>query len=117
MDKNEVLWIDDNEPKCAYHGTLVSVHVPGHRAKVNCQVLVYHDGLIELNHFTWFGVTGPKAGGYLLGNADDRKIWDAGREVLGWLQEWDLIELRPIGPEDSEYFACLTLMELAQKVK
>jgi hypothetical protein len=27
------------------------------------------------------------------------------REIYLWLQEWEFIELRPIGPEDSEYFA------------
>src|SRR5215831_11092115 len=100
------LYAEHNEPAVKHHAVVYHVQIPGHPREVNCRILVYRDGLIELDYFWWFGVKGPKeGGGYRLSNPEDKKIWDTRIEVLEWLHEWELIVLRRIGPEDSEWFA------------
>jgi|SRR5215471_1258800 len=99
------LWADHNEPTTRTHGVLYHVEIPGHPREVNARILVYNDGLAELEHFTWFGVHGPKRGGYRLSDPEDKKLWDTKEEVLAWLAEWGLIKLKRIGREDSEWFA------------
>jgi len=73
--------------------------------QMQVQVRVYHDGLANLEYYRWFGKTGPKHGGYRLSDPADKEIWDRNQEVLMWLSEWGFIELKRIGPEDSEWFA------------
>lgn len=69
-------------------------------------VVVFPDGLVELDRFkSWDGVVGPIHGGYHLQDPEHRKVWDAGRDVMQWLCDHEFVQLRPIGPEDSEYFA------------
>ena len=74
--------------------------------KLYIEVNVYHDGLAELGDFWWFGVRAKRNGGYRLSDPEDRKVWDTQKEIWGYLSEWELVTLKRIGPEDSEYFAC-----------
>jgi len=73
--------------------------------KIRVSVRVYQDGLVNLDRYSWFGKSGPKHGGYRLSDPKDKEIWDTNQEVYAWLSEWEFIELKRIGPEDSEWFA------------
>jgi len=53
----------------------------------------------------WFGIR-------MQGKSGPRSMFHLQQEVLQWLMEWELIELRAISSEDSEYFATVTLMDM-----
>jgi hypothetical protein len=56
---------------------------------------VYEDGLATLdNCSSWFNEATRHVSSEV---AIRREIWE-------WLVEWELVELKPIGPEDWEYF-------------
>lgn|SRR5215471_2001994 len=83
--------------------------LPEEMFKMFIEINVYEDnmgGLCELNDFWWFGVRPKRNGGYRPSDPEDKKILDAQHEVWGYLTEWEFVELKAIGPEDSEYFAC-----------
>jgi hypothetical protein len=68
-------------------------------------VLVFpDDGLCELHDWYWFGQKDQHKP-YRLTDPEDKARWDAMQEVWFWLREWELVELKKIGPDDSEYFA------------
>jgi hypothetical protein len=101
------LWADENKPKVNLVQTIKQyrVEIPNQHYEYYAVLSVREDGYVEVDDFKFNGVRGPKRGGYRLSDPNDKKIWDAQLEVWGWLQEWELVELKPIGPEDSEYFA------------
>ena len=94
------LYAEENEPRVAFQYTVYGVRVPWRQdtrdITVNVSLIVYdQDNLvsIDFNRTTWD-----------LGDLTEdvkqhaQAIWD-------WLSEWELVELKRIGPEDSEYFA------------
>jgi hypothetical protein len=45
------------------------------------------------------------------GKRVDKMTYDERKEIWEWLTEWELVVLRKIGPEDSEYFATDKLLQ------
>jgi len=41
----------------------------------------------------------------------DKMTWEAKNDIWAWLMEWELVVLRKIGPDDSEYFATQKLLD------
>lgn len=69
-----------------------------------CLMVNIEDGLVELDEMSfWFGAR--------------EEGWDVAirQEVWEYLREQELVELRPIGPEDSEYFATSKLQDALRR--
>lgn len=105
------LYDDEMEPKHGHWAELYYVRLPDKsstwarvRLAAQAWIAVHYDGYCELHRWHWFGKSN-KQGGLNLSNQEDAEIYEAEQEVWNWLQEWGLVELKPIGPEDSEYFA------------
>jgi hypothetical protein len=105
------------EPYAKPYGTMfrVAYNNPSQRGSKNrfkesawAYVCVQDDGLAELWKWYWFGIRSPE---HAMPLGYDPRLDLAKQEVWEWLMEWELIELRPIGPEDSEYFATLKLTQ------
>jgi hypothetical protein len=98
-------WADDSEPEISRRVKMVyALHAPGvHRYAYWAEVVIDEDGLCELQDWRWGEFRDPHRPYRAF--AEDRKLWDAMHEVWSWLSEWEYVELKPIGPEDSEYFA------------
>jgi hypothetical protein len=93
---------DENEPKYGAIGTMYCVH--SERREAVAYLVVEEGGYTELWDWRWFGKRDPHRS-YKLTVPEDRELWDAMREVWSWLREWEYVELKPIGPDDTEYFA------------
>jgi hypothetical protein len=96
------------QPTVRKTATVVKVEYPGNdgTAWAYLEVETEHDPdcMINCRYWQWFGLhSSHKAAG---------NYQEALNEVWEWLVEWELIELRSIGPEDSEYFATDKLMEV-----
>jgi hypothetical protein len=98
------IYADENEPQADYFGKVYRVVPPVQRPPCSAYVLVLEYGQCELHDWYWFGKRDPHKP-YQLMNPVDKELWDAMQEVWYWLEEWELVERRKIGPEDSEYFA------------
>jgi hypothetical protein len=55
----------------------------------------------------WDGVKDPRS--Y---NSENWHLHETEMKMWNWLVDEELVELKPIGPEDSEYFATDKLMEI-----
>ena len=93
------LYATENEPRVAFQYTVYGVRIPWRQetrdVHVNVALIVYdQDNLvnIDFHRTTWFGLPSADVKNHT------QEIWD-------WLSEWELVELKQIGPEDSEYFA------------
>jgi hypothetical protein len=67
-------------------------------------IRVAEDGMCELWDWGWYGRRDPHRP-YRLTDPNDKALWDTMKKVWKWLEEYELVELRPIGPEDYEFFA------------
>lgn len=56
----------------------------------------------RLDGWKWGEYRQPRPAAYSSANWH---LLEIEREVWSWLREWELVELKSIGPEDSEYFA------------
>jgi hypothetical protein len=66
--------------------------------------------LVDVKRWYWFGLHSNNT---VVGTIEEiHKHQKARDEVYSWLTEWEFIELRQIGPEDSEYFATDKLLEV-----
>ena len=106
MSAMEDIFEDGREPKPREVARIFEMRVPGHghRHWACVEVDAKNDGHCELAGWRW-GEHRPIHGGYRLTEPKHKAAWDAMREVWEWLAEWGLVELRQIGPDDSEYFA------------
>lgn len=100
------LYEDKNKP--AIDGKRVTVtyrvSIPNSRNYAWIEVEPDNAGYISnISGFEWFGIRSATATLTLVEKQDIQ------RAIYEWLKEWELIELRPIGPEDSEYFATAAL--------
>lgn len=68
---------------------------------ITCRLSVDQYGYCELVDWYYFGKRDP----HEPYNSETMYLYECEREVWDWLAEWELVELRPIGPEDSEFFA------------
>ena len=111
------IWDDDKEPKIlgmtrTFH---VAMPVEGKSlgaSHVWARVEVDQHDYCELVNWCFFGHRPKRDGtGYFLNKPEDALLWEAMQHVWTWLAEWEYVELRPIGPEDSEYFATDKLKE------
>lgn len=99
----ENLYADEMKPLIEPRATY-TVRVPNHDWTHWAQIHAEEDDLVELEDWRWGDVRDvhrplrPHDPG-------DQKIIAARNEVWEWLAEWEIVRLRPIGPEDSEYFA------------
>lgn len=85
------------------------------RPKWGCTLTVDEHGYVEFDDWFWHGVK-RKPGGYRFSNPADVERHAAYIELQEFLAyEHELIELRAIGPEDSEYFATDKLWEVIKK--
>jgi len=112
QDKLDI-FADENEPEAHLVQTIrqYRIEIPNQHYEYYAVVSVREDGYCELDDFKFDGIRGPKqGGGYKLSDPEDKALWDTQQDVWGWLQEWDYVSLKPIGPEDSEYFATESLM-------
>ena len=85
--------------------------VTEHQRNMFVTLEVYDDGYCELDDFNWFGIRPKRGGGYRMSEPKDVEILHAQQEVWEYLREWEYVELRRTGPEDSEHFACDKLSE------
>lgn len=95
------IFADENEPRNQFFGNMYRV---GFDKYIYATLRVADDGYCDLWDWYWFGLRDPHRG-YKLSDPEDHKLWDAMQNVWTWLREWEFVELKPIGPEDSEYFA------------
>jgi hypothetical protein len=65
-----------------------------------------------ISSFDWYWFGERSSHSY---NSENWHLLTTRKEVVEWLHEWELIETRPIGPEDAEYFATDKLMELVKR--
>lgn len=85
------------------------------RPKWGCTLTVDEHGYVEFDDWFWNGEK-RKPGGYRFSNPEDVKRYEACHEMQEYLAEVEeLIELKPIGPEDSEYFATEKLWEVIKR--
>ena len=108
------IWDDENAPKIT--GINRVFHVAGPKMEgyspVWANVNVDSNDYCELDGWHFFGHRPKRDGtGYYLSKPEDAIIWEAMTHVWTWLAEWEYVELRQIGPEDSEYFATDKLKE------
>jgi hypothetical protein len=106
----------DNETKtrAMLRGSLVSLrdNLDPPRPRWTADLLVDKYGYCELTNWTWKDEK-YRSGGWRLSNPADLANYEAEHELLDFLRdEGEWIELRKIGPEDSEYFATEKLMEV-----
>lgn len=96
------IYADDMKPKATVSDIIIRVHVPGCKHTAWAELHVERDDPHYINNlnWSWFGARNP-----LTYNSKNWHLLDIEKEVFNWLHEWELIELRPISPEDSEYFA------------
>jgi hypothetical protein len=119
--KLEDLFADDKEPILRGISKIYHLVYPHDKARTTfaspvwADVEVDSDGYCELRDWKYFEQRPKRSGGYNLSDAEDAAKWEAMREVWSWLSEWELVELKPIGPEDSEYFATEKLLEMEVK--
>jgi hypothetical protein len=114
--ENLNLWADDMEPKVTLGDIIVEIRVPLDRMKHKTNemgsatlTIERESGYVAGFDWYWFGVKNPRS--Y---NKENWHLLDVRKEVVDWLHEWELIETRPIGPEDSEYFATDKLMGMVE---
>jgi hypothetical protein len=119
----KVLWEDDSTPRITgvsriYHvvmplqSKLIGEHRTCYASPVWADVHVDDNDYCELHSWMFFGHRPKRDGtGYFLQKPEDAIIWEAMTHVWKWLEEWEYVELRPIGPEDKEYFATDKLKE------
>lgn len=69
----------------------------------NCYLLVDDTNYCQMLNWHNSGKSDPNRP--YSGSEEDRELLNLERDVWDWLEAWELVELRPIGPEDSEYFA------------
>ncbi len=107
------LFADDNKPEILWPCRSITVRVPpkprmkGEKAaRTNYQVtlLIDEHNYIEITNWIWGSVRFLEGTALEVSHDIRKEIWD-------WLEEWELVVLRPIGPEDSEYFATDKLIE------
>ena len=106
-DEKLDIYADENEPKSYSIGVIrqYRVEIPNQHYNFYAVLSVREDNYAEIDGIKFDGVAGPKTGGFRLSDPNDKAAWDLQQEVWGWLMEWELVELKAIGPEDSEYFA------------
>jgi hypothetical protein len=114
---NVDIFADDKEPRLAgisktYHVLYPDKAPTRFASPVWADIEVDEHGYCELRDWKYFEQRPKRTGGYNLTDAEDSDKWEAMRQVWSWLAEWDLVELKPIGPEDSEYFATDKLLEM-----
>lgn len=103
------LFSDEKEPEVTHTTTITSyrVRVPSEAQSIDVMLDVYDDGLVDIKWYKWFGEDSRDY---------DRKVatatiaernshFEIKRQIMEYLSEWDLVELKRIGPEDSEWFA------------
>lgn len=117
------LWLDSSEPKITgvsriFHvvmplqGKSIGEHRTSYASPVWADVHVDDNDYCELHNWFFYGHRPKRDGtGYRLSDPGDALIWEAMTHVWNWLNEWEFVELRQIGPEDSEYFALPKLIE------
>ena len=95
------IFADENKPRVADLGkiTVYRVDIPNQHFDYYAVLWVREDGYCELHDFKFHGVPSPQQGTY-----NSVESYTQVKEVWDWLMEWELVELKPIGPEDSEYF-------------
>lgn len=71
---------------------------------ISCYLSVDQYGYCQLMDWYFFHRRDPHRP-YHLSEQEDAELYECERLVWEWLAEWELVELKPIGPEDSEYFA------------
>ncbi len=113
------IYEDGHEPEVGLYSETYIIRVPEHKYThwARLEIEIENDGYANLESWRWGdfrSVRGPGAG-YRF--PEDRERYDAMQEVYEWLREWDIIELRRIGPDDSEYFATDEFLEAARKEK
>ena len=107
------VYADENEPSHSPFYTILRIAPnPKGDLRYYAYLRIYTDGLCELDCWYWFGI---KSLGrpYDLRNEEDRIVLGAQQEVWEWLNEWEYVQLRRIGPEDSEYFVGEKLLDYA----
>ncbi len=72
---------------------------------ITCRLSIDKYGYCELVDWYCFGKRDP----HEPYTSETMELREYEMAVWEWLAEWELVELRPIGPEDSEYFATAKL--------
>lgn len=110
VDKSEYdLYSEENAPEIAYNAVVYLLRlenylkVPNRTHRVMPLVYIEVDtyGWISIRSYHWFGAV-----------SSEGTRWPVMQEILHYLQEWEYAELKPIGPEDAEWFATDKLLEL-----
>ena len=106
------IFADENKPRVADLGKITTyrIDIPNAHFDYYAVLWVREDGYAELQDFKFHGIRSPQQGEYnsVESYAQRKEVWD-------WLMEWELVELKPIGPEDSEYFITHELEKEAAK--
>lgn len=104
------IYNDDVKPGTRQHAVIYSIMFPHHKAPQS-NFSPYHI-YVEVDEFDLTHISDYT---YWYGKRAADMSWQERKEVLDFLCEWELIELRQIGPEDSEYFATDLLLNGGKK--
>ncbi len=112
-DENQVdIFADENQPRVHDGGkiTMYRIDIPNHHFDYYVVLWAREDGYAEIHEYKFHGVRGPdhERDNFSVRYEREKEVWD-------WLMEWELVELKPIGPEDSEYFITDLLQKEAAK--
>lgn len=61
-------------------------------------------GMVDITKYSWFGE-----------HSDSGKKHSIVKEIIDWLVEWELVQIRQIGPEDADWFATEKLINTPQE--
>lgn len=114
------IFADENQPRVMDLGKITTyrIDIPNQHFDYYVVLWVREDGYAEIQDFKFYGERGPMNVHSQLKHPEEaHKAWEAQKEVWDWLMEWELVELKPIGPEDSEYFITDLLEKEAAKGK
>lgn len=98
---------DELAPEHKVHAVVYHVNVPGQfKYDYWANVSVEENDYASLDNWRWGEHRQPRSHVY---SAENRHLMETEQEVWEWLKEWEFVELKAIGPEDSEYFATAKL--------
>lgn len=102
------MYADVMEPVHTVSGITYRVHVPNlgsAKYQYDYWANVYVEpgtGYCEMHGWKWGEYRQPRPAVY---SSTNWHLLEVEKRVWEWLVEWELIELKPIGPDDAEYFA------------
>lgn len=108
---DEKVWDEKYRPVPAYNATVYTLQFSRDAVRElngeDCpfiHVSVDMFGMLSIIRYSWFGEYSTKG-----------HKWSVAREILDWMVEWDLAQMRQISPDESDWFATEKLLSTPQE--